>query len=59
MASSLTSGYYSATGGGVVAIDRSPLHTGSNPAAYVYGVGYPTNPSSANYGVDPVFATGG
>ena len=56
MASYLTSGYYSATGGGVAAIDRSPLHTGSNPAAYVYGGGYPTNPSSANYWVDPVFA---
>jgi hypothetical protein len=58
MASYLTSGYYSATGGGVAAIDRSPLHTGSDPAAYVYGGGYPTNPSSANYWVDPVFATG-
>ena len=51
----LTSGYYSANTGGVAAIDNPPLHTPTDPALYLYGGGYPTGASSANYWVDPVF----
>lgn len=37
-------------------IDKAPLHTVANAGRYVYGSGYPSNPSSASYWVDPVFA---
>ncbi len=57
VASYLTNGFYSATSGGVSAIDAPPLHTTADPAVYQYDGGYPANPSGANYWVDPVFAT--
>jgi methionine-rich copper-binding protein CopC len=37
-------------------IDNSPLHVGAHAALYIYGGrAFPTNPSDANYWVDPVF----
>ena len=60
IASYSSSGYYSATVNGLAtALDQPPLHTPSTAGLYVYGAGFPTNSSSANYWVDVVFAAGG
>ena len=52
-----SSGYYSATGNGLAApVDNAPLHSAANGGRYLYGGGFPSTVSSANYWVDPVFA---
>jgi len=49
-------GRYSYTSGGLNSpIVRSPLKSASNGGRYTYGSGAPTNTSSANYWVDPVY----
>ena len=49
-------GRYSYTIDGLrIPIDKSPLHTADNASRYTYGSGAPTNTSTANYFVDPVF----
>ena len=50
------SGRYSYTSGDLSSpIVRSPLKSVSNGGRYTYGSGAPTNTSSANYWVDPVY----
>jgi hypothetical protein len=52
-----TVGYYSATTGGLAAaLNNPPLHTPAHGGAYLYGGGYPSNSSDANYWVDPIFS---
>ena len=51
----LSSGYYSATTGGLAARDVPPLHSGANAAVYTYGGGFPATASTANYWVDLVY----
>lgn len=56
-ASYSTSGYYSATVNGLAtAVDTPPLHAAAGAGRYVYGSGFPTNTSNANYWVDVVFS---
>src|SRR6185312_293057 len=57
VASYTSGGFYSATVNGLgTAIDQPPLHTAAGAGLYVYGSGFPTNASTANYWVDVVFA---
>ena len=58
VASYLTSGFYSVTGG-MTAVDSPPLHAVAGAGVYQYDGGYPGNASSANYWVDPVFTSDG
>ena len=60
IASYTSGGYYSATVGGLgTALDQPPLAAPAGAGLYLYGAGFPTNSSSANYWVDVVFAAGG
>ena len=54
-------GRYSSVSQGLsAALDVAPLHTARDAGRYAYGAGgYPGNPSSASYLVDPVFDTSG
>ncbi len=50
-------GHYSATNGGLAAaVDTPPLHVPAGGGRYAYGGGFPTQPSTANYWVDPIVA---
>jgi hypothetical protein len=55
-----TTGFYSVTSDafGSAGVDNAPLHVPAHAGAYVYGGGFPSNSSDANYWVDPIFNTG-
>lgn len=56
-----TVGYYSATADAFASagVDSPPLHVPAHAGLYMYGGGFPSNPSDANYWVDVVYGAAG
>ena len=56
-----STGYYSVTSGAFATsgVDSPPLHVPAHAGVYLYGSGFPTSSSDANYGVDLVYGQGG
>ena len=56
-----SAGYYSVTSAAfaTAGVDNPPLHVPAHAGVYLYGSGFPTNSSDANYWVDLVYGQGG